>query len=29
MKACRNAEIGPAGPNDFPAIRTLCNGFID
>jgi ribosomal protein S18 acetylase RimI-like enzyme len=25
----QNSEIGPARPDDFPAIRALCNGFID
>lgn len=25
----QHAEIGSAVPNDFSAIRTLCNGFID
>lgn len=25
----QNAEIGPAGPDDFPAIGALCNGFLD
>ena len=24
-----NAEIGSAEPEDFPAIRLLCNGFLD
>ncbi|MBD9451131.1 GNAT family N-acetyltransferase [Rhizobium sp. RHZ02] len=24
-----NSEIGSAGPHDFPAIRALCNGFLD
>lgn len=25
----QDSEIGPARPDDFPAIRALCNGFID
>jgi len=25
----QNSGIDPAKPDDFPAIRTLCNGFID
>ncbi|MBB3975896.1 ribosomal protein S18 acetylase RimI-like enzyme [Rhizobium azooxidifex] len=25
----QNSQIGPAGPDDFPAIRALCNGFLD
>jgi ribosomal protein S18 acetylase RimI-like enzyme len=25
----QKSEIGPAGPDDFPAIRALCNGFLD
>jgi ribosomal protein S18 acetylase RimI-like enzyme len=25
----QNLEIGSARPDDFPAIRTLCNGFLD
>ena len=25
----QNSEIGLARPDDFPAIRALCNGFID
>ncbi len=25
----QNSEIGPARPDDFTAIRALCNGFID
>jgi len=25
----QNAEIGPAKADDFPAIRDLCNGFLD
>jgi ribosomal protein S18 acetylase RimI-like enzyme len=28
-KVQQDAEIGPARPDDFPAIRELCNGFID
>lgn len=25
----QKSEIGPARPDDFPAIRALCNGFLD
>jgi len=25
----RDTEIGPARPDDLPAIRALCNGFLD
>ena len=25
----KNVEIGPARPGDFPAVRALCDGFLD